>query len=400
MNQSILFLGPLYPPERESEITADSFMHISNAPNVYQWNLLKGLHTLAGERLHVINVLPVGTWKTAYKKAILKSNAWESNGVEGDEVGCLNLPFFKQLIRARKVRRLLRKRTAQAPTEVLLYSAYMPFLKAVYRLPRNVRVTAIITDLPEFYDLGQTSSFRKLLRTLQNRMIYRYLKRVDRFVVLTEQMCAPLRVGTRPWLCMEGVCDDAVREYPSSEDARRIVFYGGTLHYQYGIKNLLDAFEGLEDENTELWICGSGEAEKEITALAKRDSRVKFYGFCSQEETAALRAQASVLVNPRPNEGEYVKYSFPSKTMEYMASGKPVVAYKLDGIPEEYDAYLNYASPSVPAADGLRDALTQVLFAYDTALEKAERAREFVLKNKNGTAQAKRLLELLEQDTV
>ena len=44
-------------------------------------------------------------------------------------------------------------------------------------------------------------------------------------------------------------------------------------------------------------------------------------------------AQSLWPVNPRQNNEEFTKYSFPSKTMEYLASGVPVVAYKLDGIP-------------------------------------------------------------------
>jgi hypothetical protein len=49
---------------------------------------------------------------------------------------------------------------------------------------------------------------------------------------------------------------------------------------------------------------------------------------------------ADVLVNPRPNNEEYTKYSFPSKNIEYLMTGKPVVGYMLDGMPPIYKEFM------------------------------------------------------------
>lgn len=396
MNKEILFLGPLYPCDDELEIKNNSISNISNAPNVFQWNLLNGLHDISGDNLKVINVLPVGIWKKEYKKLFLKNRSWEYNGVVGNEIGCINLPFIKQFQRFVRVKKLLKK-IANERTEIMIYSAYMPFLKAVFRLPSDIKITAIITDLPEFYDLGSTSAIKSFLRKRQNKMVYKYLNRVDRFVVLTKQMCEPLNVGSRPWICIEGICkaDNKPNTVFGTENEVKAILYTGTLHYQYGIKNLLDAFEEITSENIELWICGGGEAEIEIKRLSSKDKRLKFFGFCAQTEVANLRSKASVLVNPRTNEGEYTKYSFPSKTMEYMASGKPVVMYKLDGIPDEYDEYLNYINTDMDDISGLKNAVLNVIDNYDYALKKAESAQKFVLENKNGKAQAKKILKLI-----
>ena len=299
-------------------------------------------------------------------------------------------------MRSVKAKRILR-RLADENTEIILYSAYMPFLRALYKLPKTVKITAIITDLPKFYDLGKTSRAERRLRQWQNRMIDRYLRRVDRFVLLTDRMGDPLHVGNRPTIRMEGICQMTGLPPAETPGEKKVILYSGTLHNQYGIRNLLCAFEKLRNEEAELWICGSGEAETEIKNLAERDSRVRFFGFCTQEEVASLRTKAAVLVNPRTNDGEYTRYSFPSKTMEYMASGIPVVMYKLDGIPDEYDEYLNYADPSGAVPERLSEALEKVLSDYETAQKKARRARNFVLENKNAIRQAERLLRLLDE---
>lgn len=397
MNKKILFLGPLYPCDCELKIKENSISNISNAPNVFQWNLLNGLHKLIGDNLKVINVLPVGIWKKEYRDFILKDRKWEYNGIVGNEIGCINLPFVKQLQRSLKTKKILKK-VADKDTEIIIYSAYMPFLRAVYKLHKSIKITAIITDLPEFYDLGKTTEIRKKLRERQNRMIYKYLNRIDRFVVLTKQMCEPLKIGNRPWICVEGICNTDNTPSQVSSNKIKAILYSGTLHYKYGIKNLLDAFEKIDSKDTELWICGGGEAESEIKKLAVKDSRIKFFGFCTQEKVAKLRAEAAVLVNPRTNEGEYTKYSFPSKTMEYMASGKPIVMYKLDGIPDEYDEYLNYVDTDFDDISGLKNAIMNVIDNYDDALKKAENAEKFVLENKSGISQANKILKLIDSN--
>lgn len=395
--KNILFMGPLYPTDRENEINENSIIKPSNAPNVFQWNLISGLLQIIEEPLRVINVLPVGTWKNTYRKLILRDSDWHQDGINGHEIGCVNLPFVKQWIRSKKARKLLKKR-ANETTEIIIYSAYMPFLRAVYPLPKSVKVTAIITDLPEYYDLANTSKLKKSLRKNQNRMVYKYLNRIDRFVILTDQMYGPLRIGNRPYVRVEGICNFEPQKTAPSNVDKKAILYSGTLHYQYGIRNLLTAFESIENRNIELWICGSGEAEKEIKDLAQKDDRVKFFGFCTKDEVVQIRSRASILVNPRTNDGEYTKYSFPSKTMEYMVSGKPIVMYKLDGIPDEYDEYLNYACVSSPEYAGLRDAIVSTISNYNQSLLKAKKAREFVLKNKNSKIQAEKILRMIRDD--
>lgn len=394
MNKKVIFLGPLYPCNRELEVKEKSGSKISNAPNVFQWNLLNGLYKLLGNNLQVINVLPVGIWKREYKDLVLRDGKWVCNGVNGVEIGCINLPVIKQFQRFQRVKKILKK-AADENTEIIIYSAYMPFLKAAFSLPKAIKITAIVTDLPEFYDLGETTKMHKLMRTIQNQMVYKYLERVNRFVVLTKQMREPLKIGERPWICIEGICNTNCKNPKVTNDGKKAVLYSGTLHYRYGIKNLLNAFEEIEDGDVELWICGSGEAESEIRELVAKDNRIKFFGLCTQSEVAVLRSRASILVNPRTNDGEYTAYSFPSKTMEYMTSGKPIVMYKLDGIPDEYDRYLNYVNTQQDYASGLKSALLNVLENYGFMLRKAALARQFVLETKNEDAQARRILDFI-----
>src|SRR5690606_15738320 len=118
------------------------------------------------------------------------------------------------------------------------------------------------------------------------------------------------------------------------------ILYTGTLNKKYGILILLEAFELIKKDNYQLWICGAGEAEEDITKISANDHRIKFFGRVSRKEALRLQRKATVLINPRKSEEVFTKYSFPSKNMEYLLSGRPTIAYKLPGIPAEYEEYM------------------------------------------------------------
>lgn len=393
----LVYCGPYYNGDAEQEIIRLSKGQLNNASNRFQSALLKGLMKIYGEEeIIVINALPIGTWPFHSTKFLLKDKNWQIGTCQAHEIGCVNLPVFKQIDREERLYRLL-SRVVEDGDCVLLYSCYLPFLNAVCRIKKNIHFSIIVTDLPEYYDLGRTSCLRKIVREFNNKMIYRRLENVNSFVLLTEQMKEPLRVGNRPYTIVEGIWSkegSKIESIPKNVE-KRILFYSGTLHYQFGIQLLLDAFKQIEGENYELWICGAGEAAENIKKLAEKDSRIKFFGFCDSTRVAELRNCASVLVNPRPADGEYTKYSFPSKTMEYLASGIPVVMFHLPGIPKEYDELLFYVEK--PEANEFRQRVIEICSLDDEErMQYSIRARRFIQEQKNETMQAAKILELIK----
>ena len=104
--------------------------------------------------------------------------------------------------------------------------------------------------------------------------------------------------------------------------------------------------------------------------------------------------RATLLVNPRPTNEDYTKYSFPSKNMEYMASGTPVLTTKLPGMPEEYYPYVYLLEEE--SAEGMAKALKEILSKPAEELaQKGAAAKKFVMEKKNNISQAKKLLDML-----
>ena len=189
------------------------------------------------------------------------------------------------------------------------------------------------------------------------------------------------------------------RSYISAGDAdskENYFLYSGTLDRRYGIRNLLDSFVGSGIENFDLLICGDGDDRKYVEKMASTYPRIKFLGQLDRSVVLNFQRDAKLLINPRNNESAFTKYSFPSKVIEYMSSGTPVLMYELDGIPEEYYEFC-FVIP--PDDDGLSTKLLEISkLSDDELLAKGCSAKRFIVENKMPGVQVKKLLEEIKGD--
>lgn len=397
---NLLLMTLMYPKAELEEAATLSRDGLQMQVDSFQRALLEGLQAHLPAPLERLNVLPVGTYPTHYRKLILPDQTWPDEHIS--EIGCVNLPVFKQRQRAAKASEaLLQWAAADAGNRaVLMYSLYLPYLEAVRTARRQVpdlRVYAVVTDLPN--EWGIDSGHRGLMKWAERRMGEKMLalcKGLAGFVLLTDAMREVLPVGDKPCCVVEGLVSQAELIPCDDMPKHPVVLYTGTLNREFGIDRLLQAFTDERLQNDELWLCGGGDMESDIRAACKEQTNIRYFGFVSQQEALHMQQQATVLVNPRGSEGAYTRFSFPSKTLEYMRSGKPVVCHPLPGIPQEYKDVLCYA-PEESAAS-LADTLHYVLCLSETQRKAiGARARAFALEKKNATAQARRILAMMNQ---
>ena len=247
----------------------------------------------------------------------------------------------------------------------------------------------IVTDLPDMLSGGRFS------KGMANFVI----RHCTGYVLLTEAMNDYLNKKGKPYVILEGHADITMAErIPAMEKktAPRICFYAGGVSKQYGLGNLVDGFRKADLPNAQLHIYGPGDYVEELEEIAEKDSRVFYGGMLLSSEIVEKEQEATLLVNPRPTDEEYVKYSFPSKTMEYMASGTPVLTTVLPGMPKEYHPYVYLLKDET--ADGITGMLKEVLSHSDEELfRKGKEARHFVLEQKNNVIQARKILEMLSK---
>lgn len=397
---SILFLSLLYHPDAVREVSMLSRVGLQNQASGFQWAMIEGIRKNMGkgESLSILNSLPVGIYPTQYRKLVLHGKTLDDRF---SEIGCVNLPYCKQKQRECAVRRQIKHWVMQSAQNrmVVLYSLYLPYLRAVAAVKQEIpdlKACVIVTDLPGV--LGLASGRQGLMKRIEYRMGRQSIQlaaHMDGFILLTEQMAEPLSAVENKYYVMEGLITEQtipLEEIDVPQDNRPAVLYTGTLNRELGIDLLLNAFADMKEY--QLWLCGKGDMEQDIRNVQQQQENIWYFGFVSQAQAIMLQSKAALLINPRTNQGVYTRYSFPSKTMEYMRAGKPVLCCKLDGIPAEYNAYLTYIEPQ--NAQGIQNAVRTMM-----ARTKAERddigrrARAFVLGEKNNTSQGKKALKFL-----
>jgi len=130
---------------------------------------------------------------------------------------------------------------------------------------------------------------------------------------------------------------EARRELGLPEDGRLLV-YVGRLEEAKGLRELARAFEALQEgrgdgEKIHLALVGEGSLGAELAALAERvnassGGRVVLVGGKPLPEVARYIGASDLLVLPSYNEGT------PNVVLESLASGTPVVATSVGGIPD------------------------------------------------------------------
>lgn len=255
---------------------------------------------------------------------------------------------------------------------------------------RGCRTVCIITDLPDM--LGGGRLYRKIADWI--------IRHSSHYVLLTQAMNDYIRNPGKPYVVLEGHADITMaRKQPSlaRKGNRRIVLYAGQIMRKYGLAELVDGFRMADLPNTQLHIYGDGDYHEELEKIAAEDSRVVYGGVLLSGQVVEKEMDATLLVNPRPTHEEYVKYSFPSKTMEYMSTGTPVLMTELPSLPREY--YPHVFLIEQESAEGIAKALRSALSYSDEALfAKGCAARDFVLNERNNVMQAGKILAMLNAE--
>ena len=347
----ILMLCGVFARENQQEVIDNAKAGVEFSANQFQLKLIQGFHD-GGYDLSVLSAPFVGSYPNASRIRTFK-------GFRDPQSLCRYVSFsnlwgYRNYSRARALKKAVSDFLADADSDkrILVYSAHTPFLEAAaYAKKRDpkIKICFYVPDLPDYmnlradrswiYDVAKKADIKKMSRLMES---------VDSYVLLTEQMKDRLPVGKKPCHVVEGIVSQFPAPAPESDSEEKYIVYTGKLDAAFGIRELVDAMALLDNPNYRLVLCGQGDSYD--YAASHSDKRIMALGLVSPEEAAQWQRKAAVLVNPRANVGEYTKYSFPSKNVEYLLSGRPVAACLLSGMPACYADFL------YPIADGQNPA--------------------------------------------
>jgi glycosyltransferase involved in cell wall biosynthesis len=283
---------------------------------------------------------------------------------------------------------------------IVFSNIYFPFLLSVlpFKILKNIFIVSFIPDLPEFaFSFQRNSLVRKTFSFFYIKISMLIVNVSDFFVFITPLM--KFKFSNKPYMVIEGFTEyqgdslKYLRNYHLEE--KKAVMYSGALYEKYGLEYLLKSFCKIEGD-FELWIFGHGPMEDEIISYSEKDVRIKYFGYKTNSEVLLYQKKARILINPRPSNEEFTKYSFPSKLLEYMSSGTPVLTTRLPGIPEDYTNLMYFIEDET--FDGFYESLYECLNKSQLELDNfGELSREYVINEKNNVVQIKKLINKVQK---
>lgn len=398
---NILLLCGYYEEACQAEILEKIRANHQNAANSFQERLIQALRG-ENNRLEIISAPFIGAWPQSYSDVFFRGFREETNG-NVQYVQFCNVWGWRNFSRTKALKRAVKEYIAQSKGEqtmIVVYSPHTPFLEAaVYAktLDPQCRICLVVPDLPQYMNLSKDPHpVYDFFKAVDIRRFMKLNAQVDSYMLLTKHMAEPIQVAGRPYIVVEGIAGQRSQNVSARRTGSKKITYAGTLNEAFGIRNLLSACRMFDEADFSLELYGNGDMKDEIAELSRTDGRIHYHGVVSADIAAQKLRESDVVVNPRLNNEEYTKYSFPSKTIEYLNSGNAVVAYMLDGMPENYRDFLFV--PEDDSAEALFSALKQALNAEAADIrQKYEQAQEYMQTALSPEQLGRRLSKLWRQ---
>lgn len=395
----ILFLGGVFAPENEAEVLTHTKKGVEFSANQMQIKIISALRELVPT--HVLSAPFIGHYPNQSDWAYFRGFSEVQTLCE--YVSFNNLWGYRNISRTaaliRKMQPFLERKDSRKL--IVVFCTHDPFLAAAAHAKRkdpDIRICLIAPDLPQYMNLEANRSwFYDFCKQFDIRAIQNHIRTVDASIVLTEDIAASLQLNDRPYAVVEGIVDRLPEITPTERaaDGTMNIVYAGKLYERFGVRTLVEAFRAIQDPRCRLILCGNGDAVAFIRDAAHSDPRIQYAGQVSPREVQAYLRRAAVLVNPRPNNEAYTRFSFPSKDIEYLLQGKPVVAFMLDGMPACYRDFLYEIQPTNDPVKALKTALEDAMFAPQEEIWRKYLAyREYASRNLMASEVARKILQI------
>lgn len=389
---NILYVSNTCSKEKYTQYIESKGARVSQQAQKYNLLLAEGLVT-NGANVQMISSRPIN--RRVEKRFWMKGESERASGVDFYYVPFINHSLFRKLcIFLGVFFRVLFNKTSRKDTAVVCDALNIAAsMGAVFASAlRNYKTMGIVTDVPCHFSNQQKVPFSQKINLALMRMF-------DNYLLLTEPMGQIVNPKNRPYIVMEGHADVQMKDFENTLEGKadkKICLYAGSLKRIYGIENLVRGFVQANVLDAELHIYGDGDFVGELKEIVTKCENVKYLGVAPNSQIVQAELAATLLVNPRPTNEDYTKYSFPSKNMEYMASGTPVLTTKLPGMPKEYYPHVYLLEDET--ADGVAKALREILSKpVEELAKKGAEAKQFVLQKKNNVYQARKLLQMVNK---
>jgi glycosyltransferase involved in cell wall biosynthesis len=394
---ALLFVGAIVPEKPAFQTAA-----FSRAGQIYQREMLEGLRRAGLPTSEIVSIIPIPSYPRSDRLWI---GACREEIIEDTEVRLLpflNVSPVKQImIGFMTIIELIRWgwRNRRAPSLVVFtYNLTVPpglFTLVGAKLIGAKAVAALCDiDVP-----GQTVPFSlpwRLNYWIQRKLIPHF----DGHVVAADAIADDF-LGNRQYVRVEGgiaeqqvssTRDPITPERPPNPSFT--VGFAGRVDETNGIPALLEAFSLLEGDQYRLCVAGAGPLAQQVKDAASKDSRIEYKGLIPLDQVRALYSSSDVLINMRMTGHRNTRYFFPSKMIEYLASGTPVISTCTGHIEKEFGEFVFLLRDETPK--GLAAAIWQAArLDPEVRGQTGQRAQKYMTTHKTWNSQSKRVAQYI-----
>lgn len=327
-------------------------LYIKDArPSVQTVQYGKRLIKALGYNFDVSNIStpPIQDYPFCQRIFIFKLN-WNRSGF----IPFVNILGFKQVFRFIFSLFFLIKEVVVKNTKVVVvHGVHLPFLVSTYLASFLGLKTILVATDPPGVPLSSDNYIRRNLKIIDRILIDFFMSKFDAAVVPSDDYVQDFGFKDNiPYFVIPGIVDFESGYFSYSvnglEDSiysfdknKKHIGYSGSVYENNGLDVLVDSVTHFDDGMI-LHIIGNGEYLDSLRVRAGSNKKIIFHGFKTGEEFNYLMDNMDVLINVRPVDMEFTKYSFPSKLFEYILRDKVVVSSKLKTIPQEIEGCFEY----------------------------------------------------------
>ncbi len=360
---NILFVGTNVPDEIEYQVK-----NISAAGNRFQNNFIRNLKQ-GGHQVKSAAFLAVPFDRDLLQKATTDHDyqyEMSQTGVRGLHS---SLRRFKKL-----VNNLLEEADC-----VMCYNMTYAWLWLASMAKHKGKKSVIILA-----DYSGPESFQSWKQKLYANFQKKSIQQFEIVVGLSAKTKEFLKNNQR-FICMEGGIEDSFYNalehlIPSLDRPIRMV-YSGLLNHVTGVQLFIESMKRIAESNPgqyEVVISGKGDMANWIENEARGAEWLIYKGHLPYEAYQKLIREADVLVNPRDMRLPENANNFPSKVLDYLATGNEMISTKFAGY-EKFEPYAHFIDVTNMEAE-LKKCLESILQQSDEERIKAYEARRKFVK--------------------
>jgi len=316
---------------------------------------------------HNVDVISIRPINKSYKFNSLEASEYQENNINWHYIKCVKSRVDKYVLLDTRISKIM-KRIVSKDSVIVTDTMNLYILKEALKYSRkyNIKTIGVCTDNP--YNIS-------FVKENYKKSLIANTKRLSSYICLTNDINNLFNIDKK-YIVIDGVTEN-VTSLPASIIKDNYIYFGGSLMKEYGVNEVIEAFNTLKIKDLKLVLAGHHEPSN-FKELVAKNTNIIYMGSVDYETNITLEHYALCCVNPRPINDSIDRFSFPSKVLEYLSSGSITVSTMNPILMKHYLDNIIWSKSE--KANDLSDAIKKALsFRHEDKVSFIEKAKREVL---------------------